>query len=176
MKQPEILSATATDAPFIAWIVAQGMHMPDVPPYLLPMCEQENTLYSWKHTRLLNVDGQQAGGLIAYDGAWHEEGRRNTWIVNGRLLSSGEEEETQAGEYYLDSLALLPAFRGQGLWRALFDDAVETARRLGFHQVALICDEDFPKLGLMYADYGFVPAKTTFQYFGTTCRKMKLTL
>ena len=81
--------------------------------------------------------------------------------------------ETTDGEYYLDSLSIVPDFRGHGLWRLLFDDAVEIARSKGFHLVTLICDEDYPKLGKLYSSYGFVPGDT-IQYFGTQCRKMSL--
>ena len=89
-----------------------------------------------KRARLLLCDGKLAGGLISYDGATHEERRRNTWVMpDGRLLSSGDVPETMAGEYYLDSLAIVPEFRGYGLWRMLFDDAIEKAKEKGFHRV-----------------------------------------
>ena len=80
-----------------------------------------------------------------------------------------------AGEYYLDSLAIVPEFRGHGLWRALFDDAVGMARTRGLHRVALICDESYPKLAQLYTSYCFVPEET-FLYFGTLCRKMSLSI
>ncbi|MBO5592379.1 MAG: GNAT family N-acetyltransferase [Prevotella sp.] len=172
----KIVSARPEDADFIAWIVAQGMHMDDVPSFLKTVGARDDTLYSWRHTRILLCEGKLAGGLISYDGATHEEGRRNTWVMpDGRLLNSGEVPETTAGEYYFDSLAIVPEFRGHGLWRLLFDDAVETARKNGFHRVALICDESYPWLGKLYSSYGFV-AEDTFQYFGTLCRKMSLTI
>ena len=169
----KIVSARPEDADFIAWIVAQGMHMESVPPFLKPMAERDDTLYSWKNTRLLLCEGKLAGGLVSYDGGWHEEGRKNTWVIDGKLLNSGDVPETADGEYYLDSLAIVPEFRGGGLWRQLFDDAVEIARKKGFHRVTLICDEDYPWLGKIYSSYGFVPGNT-FLYFGTTCRKMVL--
>ena len=113
---------------------------------------------------------------MSYDGATHEEGRRNTWVMpDGRLLSSGDVPETTAGEYYLDSLAIVPEFRGHGLWRKLFDDAVEMAKEKGFHRVTLICDESYHKLAQLYTSYGFVPEET-FSYFDTLCRKMSLSI
>ena len=78
IENVDIVSARPEDAGHIAWIVAQGMHMNEVPPFLKPMAERDDTLYSWKNVRLLKVDGQFAGGLVSYDGGWHEEGRRNT--------------------------------------------------------------------------------------------------
>ena len=62
----KIISARPEDADFIAWIVAQGMHMDGVPK---KHGARENTLYSWQNTRLLRCDGKLAGGLISYDGA-----------------------------------------------------------------------------------------------------------
>ena len=176
MENLEIVSAWPEDTDFIAWIVAQGMHMDDVPSFLKTVGARDDTLYSWRNTRLLRCEGRLAGGLISYDGATHEEMRKNTWVMpDGRLLSSGDVPETTAGEYYLDSLAIVPEFRGHGLWRALFDDAVEMAKGKGFHRVTLICDESYPKLAQLYASYGFVPEET-FLYFDTLCRKMSLTI
>lgn len=176
MEHVEIVSARPEDADFIAWIVAQGMHMDDVPSFLKSVGARDDTLYSWRHTRLLCCEGRMAGGLISYDGATHEAGRRNTWVMpDGKLLNSGDVPETCAGEYYLDSLAISPEFRGRGLWRLLFDDAVKTAREKGFHRVTLICDEDYPRLSQLYASYGFMP-EDTFLYFGVLCRKMSLAI
>ena len=172
----EIISARPEDTDFIAWIVSQGMHMDSVPPFLKRLGARDDTLYSWRNTRLRRCDGKLAGGLVSYDGATHEEGRRNTWVMpDGRLLSSGDVSETAPGEYYLDSLAIVPEFRGYGLWRALFDDAVEMAKGKGFHRVTLICDESYPKLARLYASYGFVP-ENAFSYFDTLCRKMSLSI
>ena len=172
----KIISARPEDADFIAWIVAQGMHMDGVPSFLKKHGARENTLYSWQNTRLLRCDGKLAGGLISYDGATHEERRRNTWVLpDGRLFSSGDVPETMAGEYYLDSLAIVPEFRGQGLWKLLFDDAIETAKEKGFHRVTLICEESYPKLAHLYTSYGFVP-ENTILFFETLCRKMSLSI
>lgn len=172
----EIISAKPEDADFIAWIVAQGMHLDGVPSFLKKHGARDDTLYSWKNTRLLRCEGKLAGGLVSYDGGTHEERRRNTWVIpDGRLLSSGDVPETTAGEYYLDSMAVVSEFRGYGLWRLLFDDAMELARRAGFHRVTLIYDESYPRLAQRYASYGFVP-EDTFLFFDTLCRKMALTI
>ena len=81
MDNIRIVSASPEDADFIAWIVAQGMHMDDVPPFLEGIGARDDTLYSWTHTRLLQCEGKPIGGLISYDGATHEEGRRKTWVM-----------------------------------------------------------------------------------------------
>ena len=176
MENLEIVSARPEDAGFIAWVVTQGMHMDGVPSFLKSVGARDDTLYSWRNTRLLRCEGRLAGELISYDGAAYEEMRKNTWVMHdGRLLSSGDVPETTAGEYYLDSLAIVPEFRGHGLWRLLFDDAVEMAKEKRFHRVTLICDENYPKLAQLYTSYGFVPEEI-FSYFDTLCRKMSLTI
>ena len=115
IENVEIIPARPEDTDFIAWIVAQGMHMDSVPTFLKELGARDDTLYSWQNTRLLQCDGKLAGGLISYDGATHEERRRNTWVMpDGRLLSSGEVPETTAGEYYLDSLASSLSFVDMG--------------------------------------------------------------
>ena len=42
----EIISASPKDTDFIAWIVAQGMHMDSVPPFLKKHGARDDTLYS----------------------------------------------------------------------------------------------------------------------------------
>ena len=54
----EIISARPEDTDFIAWIVAQGMHMDSVPPFLKKLGARDDTLYSWRNTRLLRCDGK----------------------------------------------------------------------------------------------------------------------
>ncbi len=169
-----IVSATAADAPFIAWIVAQGQHMDATPDFFVDMCRRKDTLYSWKNTRLLIVDGVLAGGLISYDGGIFAQARARTWVMpDGSRISSGEEDEAEAGQYYLDSLAIKPEFRGHAYWRLLFDDAVGIARSRGFHKAGLIYDEGYPHLGKIYSSYGFRPTRR-FMYFGAMATKMVL--
>jgi len=52
----EIVSARPEDTDFIAWIIAQGMHMDGVPPFLKKLGARDDTLYSWQNTRLLQCD------------------------------------------------------------------------------------------------------------------------
>ena len=52
-----IITARPEDAEFIAWIVAQGMHMDGVPSFLKKHGARDNTLYSWQNTRLYTSYG-----------------------------------------------------------------------------------------------------------------------
>ena len=115
IENVEIISARPEDTDFIAWIVAQGMHMDSVPPFLKRLGARDDTLYSWQNTRLLRCDGKLAGGLVSYDGATHEERRRNTWVMpDGRLISSGAVPETTAGNTILTSWPSFLSLVGMG--------------------------------------------------------------
>ena len=61
----EIISARPEDTDFIAWIVAQGMHLDSVPAFLKKLGTRDDTLYSWQNTRLLRCDGKLAYPKLA---------------------------------------------------------------------------------------------------------------
>jgi ribosomal protein S18 acetylase RimI-like enzyme len=65
------------------------------------------------------------------------------------------EDETSAGEFYLDSLAVLPCFRGCGVGRALLSTACNRAFAAGHMRVGLIVDFDNPRAEKLYSSLGF---------------------
>lgn len=85
------------------------------------------------------------------------------------------EFETGPGEYYIDSLAILPAYRGFGIGRELIYDAMEEARKNGLRQVGLIVECSKPLLRDYYAELGFVPVRE-MNAFGDRYLKMTLIL
>ena len=81
------------------------------------LCRMEESLYSWKHADMA-IDvatGEPAGCLISYDGGLYADLRQKTFAyalqrIGKEMPESGM--ETQAGEFYIDSLAVLPEYRG----------------------------------------------------------------
>ena len=65
------------------------------------------------------------------------------------------EEETSAGEFYLDSVAVLPQFKGLGVGRMLIGRMSERAFAEGFDRVGLIVDFDNIKAEALYSAMGF---------------------
>lgn len=155
----EIKNASESDANVVAWIVMAALDIyDDVPEKILNVCNDKNTLYSWENTRIVYVDGKIAGGLISYPGAKYQTFRDNTWT---RCWDESEEyldsipQECSTEEYYLDSMALLPEFRGNGLGRALILDAVEKARELGYTNITLLANKHKDGLVNYYKKIGF---------------------
>ena len=115
--------------------------------------------YSYRNT-LVAIDGSSgtvAGAIVAYDGARLHELRRPFIDAAARLLHtdhSGMDDETAPGEWYIDSLAVLPPYRGQGIAHRLLEAAVSLAAR---HRLpaALLVDKGNPKAERLYRSVGF---------------------
>ena len=54
-------------------------------------------------------------------------------------------KETEAGELYLDSVGVLPEYRGRGIESLLFEAQCQRAASLGHEIAGLIVDKDKPK-------------------------------
>ena len=68
---------------------------------------------------------------------------------------SGMDDETQAGELYLDSLAVLPDYRRQGIAHCLLHATKEKADKMGLPCVGLLVDKGNPAGEALYASVGF---------------------
>ena len=68
-------------------------------------------------------------------------------------MDSESEMETGPGEYYLDSLAVLPSYRHHGIGKALLLDGIRKGENLGYIRIALVAD-----LVRLYESIGFVQA------------------
>ena len=171
--------ASMIDAPFIARVVLAGLDLLDMDEamseeqrpffnHLVDICGMDDTLYSYRHTRIAEVDGMAVGALVAYDGAPYAEMRAKTFGLvqqtSGMDLSKNA-METGPGEFYLDSMAILPEYRGHGIGHALMRDRMEWAFRNGFKAVTLLVDKDKPRLQAYYESLGFVQMGKMFVFW-----------
>lgn len=171
--------ASMIDAPFIARVVLAGLDLLDMDEamseeqrpffnHLVDICGMDDTLYSYRHTRIAEVDGMAVGALVAYDGAPYAEMRAKTFGLvqqtSGMDLSKNA-METGPGEFYLDSMAILPEYRGHGIGHALMRDRMEWAFRNGFKAVTLLVDKDKPHLQAYYESLGFVQMGKMFVFW-----------
>lgn len=121
--------------------------------------EADNTLYSFRHTIVAEADGKVCGAINGYDGASYEELKRPVAEDLASLPDSTNDfskvKETEAGEFYLDSIGVDPSMRSHGIGSKLFEAAFNRARRLGFRKTGLIVDTDKPKAEALYRRLGF---------------------
>ena len=180
-----IRDATPEDAPFLAECIMAGMHFYDFEPEMpedkadifrrLTECERmTDTIYSYARTRVAEYGGRLAGALLSYPGEIYREARRKTFAElwpDLMHIERDSDQETEAGEYYLDSLAVVPQFRRTGIGRRLIEDGAEKGLAAGFDRITLVADIEMPGLVRYYESLGFSPLDRRFA-FGTHFLRM----
>ena len=155
--------ATVEDAPLISLIMMEAVGMDamsgtaPIPSEVVEMCKRNDTLYTYEHALLCCVDGKPIGGIISYSGSQYKTRRKCTFQLIRHLLTFDIEQmqdETQDGEYYLDSLAILPAYRNRGLGRQLIERSVQYAEQMGLIPV-LACAPQNDRAHRLYSSIGF---------------------
>ena len=124
---------------------------------LAEIARREATQYSWQYALVAEVDGVTAGAVVGYDGARLSELREGTFTVLRERMGHIPivADETEAGEYYLDSVGVLPEFRGCGLGRTLIEAFCDKVFAAGCEKVGLIVDCDNYNAEKLYASLGF---------------------
>lgn len=118
---------------------------------------RRDTQYSWQNALIAEVDGMVAGAVVGYDGAELRTLREGTFAVLSDYVrhSVSIVDETSAGEYYLDSVGVLPEFRGLGVGRALVSAFCDKAFAEGHKRVGLIVDYENLNAEKLYKSLGF---------------------
>lgn len=124
---------------------------------LTELARNTATQYSYNYALIAEVDGVVAGAIVGYDGALLGALREGTFGVLRRTIGRIPTiaDETEAGEYYLDSIAVLPEFRGQGVARELITAFCNKAFAEGHKRVGLIVDFNNPGAERLYTSLGF---------------------
>ena len=128
------------------------------------LVEREDSQYSYRNT-LVAMDGHMVVGIaVSYDGGRLHELRQAFIEAAKEHLGkdhSGMDDETQAGELYLDSLAVLPDYRRQGIAKELLSRVVDEARKRGCGTVQITASD----MGvLLYTNFGFTKNNNFMQY------------
>ena len=171
MAKIEIQEATEAQASDIAKLImmamtddcclhfcGEGHGLDDFRRMMTSLVERTDTQYSYRNT-LVAMEGQKVTGIaVSYDGGRLHQ-LRQAFIQAARKYigkdHSGMDDETQAGELYLDSLAVLPEYRRQGIAQRLLKATKEKADAMGLPCVGLLVDQGNPVGEALYASAGF---------------------
>ena len=127
-----IRTATPADAPFVAPLMFQAMSeivfklIQREDPlesvrFLERLFLKQNNQYSYENTLVYEKDKQILGSLVYYNGAHIDPLSQS--VFDFVKASYGHnirlEKETQAGEFYIDTLSVSPKAQGKGLGSSL---------------------------------------------------------
>lgn len=123
------------------------------------LVEMEDSQYSYRNTLVaMTNDGILVGICVAYDGAKLHQLRR-------RFIEAAEEafginyagmtDETEGGEFYVDSLAVSKDYRGHGIASELLKATITRGHELGIPVTGLLVDKGNPQAESLYSRLGF---------------------
>ena len=140
------------------YFCGEGYGLEDFRKMMTMLVEREDSQYSYRNTLVAMDDSRIAGISVSYNGGLLHQLRRA--FIEGAKEYLGKdhgnmEDETQAGELYLDSLAVLPDYRRQGIATSLVLATKKRADVLGLPYVGLLVDTANPKGELFYDSIGF---------------------
>lgn len=145
----------------LAWPVEEilesnGISYRQLHEAMTAIAAQPATIYSYENTIVAEVEGRVVGAMCAYDGADYVRFKQPVVDMLGPDSGFAQLKETEAGEFYLDSVGVLPEFRGRGIASAIFQAQFARAASLGHTQAGLIVDVDKPEAEALYRRIGFI--------------------
>lgn len=165
MPNITIREATINDAKLIAYAVGTAIGEESVQEHfganwldiITEIAQLEISQYSYRNALIAEIDNIPAGVVVAYDGARLDEFRTQTLSVIHRYNPNFEftEDETEVGEYYLDSLCVLPQHRKMGIATRLIKTLYDKIFAEGHTRLGLIVDFNNPSAEQLYTQIGF---------------------
>ncbi len=155
------------DAEFIATVVCMALDSTPEEHPLYPVFRElagrDKAQYSYRNALIAEVDGRRAGGIVGYDGARLHELREPIYALIQQQLGQDIviEEEISAGEFYLDSVAVLPEYRNKGIGAALLTTLRDKAFSEGHKYVGLLVDTENNRAEALYRTIGFERVNAT---------------
>ena len=155
--------ANVEDAHFVATVMMEAVGMPVMEDEMVmedgivDTCRRTDTLYTYRNATIVELNGVKVGGLISYPGKGYHDIRVHTFSLVKAHLSFDPmmmDDETREGEYYLDSAAVLPEYRGKGIGRKIIEYGVKLGRSKGLLPV-LACDPENKNAYVLYTSIGF---------------------
>ncbi|WP_297971657.1 N-acetyltransferase [uncultured Capnocytophaga sp.] len=163
-----IRTATPSDAPFVAPLMFQAMSEivfkliqredpHESVRFLERLFMEQNNQYSYENTLVYEKDKQILGSLVYYNGAHIDPLSQS--VFDFVKASYGHnirlEKETQAGEFYIDTLSVSPKAQGKGIGSSLL---LHLKEQLKGETIGLLVSMDNPQAEKLYLRMGFVYA------------------
>ncbi|MCM1309898.1 MAG: GNAT family N-acetyltransferase [Bacteroides sp.] len=168
MQHMTIVEARREDATLIGCVVVEAIgaelaaefagnrRVNAVVDLFAALAAREDSQYSYRNAlKAVAYDGAPMGFIVGYDGARLHELRRAFFEEVKRHLGYDMDgampDETDPAEFYLDSLAVFPEYRGRGVASALINAIAERAGK----PLGLLCDKSNVRARRLYERLGF---------------------
>lgn len=140
------------------YFCGEGYGLTDFHKMMTSLVERTDSQYSYKNALVAMDNDKLVGVAVSYDGALLHELRQVFIEVAREQIGKDHsliDDETQAGELYLDSLAVIPEYRRQGIAQRLLKATKEKANQMKIPCVGLLVDKDNPAGESLYLSVGF---------------------
>ncbi|KHD86815.1 GNAT family N-acetyltransferase [Bacillus ginsengihumi] len=122
---------------------------------------QKNNRLSYQNSIVAEVNGEIAGTLIAYSG---DDASLLDQAIMERLKRKKQnhvvlDKEADRGDYYIDTVAVHPQYRGKGIGTELIHHAEHAAGQYGFSKVSLNVAHDNVRAKQLYQRLGYEEEK-----------------
>lgn len=114
---------------------------------------RSDVYFNFENVLIARKGSAVIGCILFFNGT--DESRYSS--VSG--LEESEPRESDEDEVYIDSLAVDPEHRGEGIAGELVRRVIIEAEARGFTKVGLLADASNPRLGKMYRNLGFAQEK-----------------
>jgi ribosomal protein S18 acetylase RimI-like enzyme len=127
--------------------------------FLTYFAAREHNQYSYQNCWVAEIEGEIVVAANVYDGALLEELRRPIvqYLKTQLNRDFNPEDETQAGEYYIDTLGVNFEQQGKGIGSKMLQFLIEEYVNKQRHTLGLLVDEENPIAKKLYLKLGFRP-------------------
>lgn len=125
--------------------------------FLAHFIAQENNQYSYQNIFVVEENDAILGQISMYDGGRLKELRQPIWDKIKADLGEDywAEDETQAGEIYIDTFAVSPLAQGKGIGKQLLQYAIDEVVVKQKKVLGLLVDKENPDAKRLYERIGF---------------------
>ena len=143
--------------------------------FMLHFVKRDNNQYSYQNCWVAENDGEVVAAVNIYNGAQLSELRRPVLEYLSTSINNGfkPEDETQADEYYIDSIGVNPNQQNQGTGTKLLQFLIDEYVTKGQQTLGLLVDEGNPNAKRLYLKLGFKSAGKKL-LFGKTMEHLQI--
>jgi len=125
--------------------------------FLINLISKRANQYSYENCWVIEIENEVVAVVIVYDGAKLQELRKPVAKEIKSMFNRdfNPENETEAGEYYIDSIGVSPNQQGKGLGSKLFQFLIDEYVYKRNETLGLLVDKDNPNAKKLYLKLGF---------------------